>query len=198
MAGVVLWKPEMEIKYGLHVPGQRAHNCACLVLPSGVIGCQEKLALVPLKEGLPAWLDQPWIRAHVLPLFGFDAFLSPGTHLQPLRFTPREGGTISVSAAICYESFLPWLPQYGYSGHCDAIVHLTYDADFASRPEYATREIWACQYRAIETRKWNLICTTWRGSAIIDPAGRLVAQLDSNPGVLRTDRIDGANSRTRD
>jgi apolipoprotein N-acyltransferase len=197
MAGVVLWKREMEIKYGLEVPCLRAYNCACVVPPSGAIACQEKLALVPLKEGLPGWLDQPWIRNHLLPFFGFDAFLSPGTGSQPLDFIRRDGGHVSVAAPICYESYLPWLPHYRCCERADAIIHLTYDGDFANQADYAAREIWACQYRAIETRKWNLVCTSWSGSAIVDPVGRVVARLGSIPGVLRTDRMDGVNRAAR-
>lgn len=197
LAGVVLWKQETEIKYGLPVLNRRAYNCACLVSPSGTTARQEKLALVPLKEGLPEWLEQPWVRNHVLPFFGFSAFLSPGDHLQLLALTRRDGRKASVIVPICYESFLPWLPHYHESGQADAIIHLTYDGDFADRPEYATLEIWACQYRAIETRKWNLVCATWAGSAIIDPAGRVVARLGSCPGVLRTNTIEGVEPLAR-
>jgi apolipoprotein N-acyltransferase len=51
------------------------------------------------------------------------------------------------------------------------------------------RHIRACQYRAIETRKWNFVCSTWTGSAIIDPSGKIVAQLPGKAGVLRSNVV---------
>jgi apolipoprotein N-acyltransferase len=195
LAGVVLWRTGTELKYGLEVPCRRAYNCACLVSRSGATECQEKFALMPFREQLPSWLDHPWVRNEIMPFFGFEPFLTSGTRLRMLEFKRQEGGKAVVVAPICYESYLPWLPHYRGCDSADAIVHLTYDGDFADRPEYAARQTLACQYRAIETRKWTLLCTTWRGSAVIDPCGRVLARLDGAPGVLRTDRIQGTNLR---
>jgi|GEM_PF-6578568 len=80
----------------------------------------------------------------------------------------------------------PWLPQSGDSQAAEAIVHLVYDGQFAENRGVMQRQIRAAQYRAIETRKWDLVCSTWSGSAIIDPAGAVVAQLPATSGVLRT------------
>jgi apolipoprotein N-acyltransferase len=190
LAGVPIQRREIERRYGLDVPCQRTYNCAALVPLSDNIVYQEKLALVPFREQLPSLFDGPWTRNYLLPFFGFEgARWSPGEKLRLMTFRLSNGQLASVVAPICYESYLPWLPHYRETA-ADAIVHLTYDGDFAECPEYAMREIWACQYRAIETRKWTLLCTTWAGSAVIDPTGRVRGQLDAAPGVLRTDRID--------
>ena len=68
-----------------------------------------------------------------------------------------------------------------------AIVHLVYDGYTVEHPGMIQRQVRACQYRAIETRKWNLVCSTWSGTAIIDPSGRIVRQLPARAGVLRSD-----------
>ena len=148
------------------------------------------MELIPLREGLPRWFDQPWVRNRLLSYFGVEAPFSRGKSLQILDFTCRDGSEASVAAPICYESFLPWLPHYRNSERADAIVHLVYDGHFADHPQCVARQEWACRYRAIETRKWNLVCTTWAGSALVNPAGEVVAHLDSSPGVLRTDRLE--------
>jgi apolipoprotein N-acyltransferase len=193
LAGVTLLKQKTEIKYGLEVPCTLQRNCACLITPSGAQFVQEKLALFPFREGLPSWLDEPWIRNSLNRLFGFDPTYSAGSELRPLCFVRRDGLAATVVVAICYESYLPWLPQFRHDRPADAVIHLTYDGDFARHEGYATRQIWACQFRAIETRKWNLLCTWWSGSAIIDPRGRVIRRLGSVEGVLRTDSIGEAD-----
>ncbi len=189
LAGVAIRQEETETKYGLPVLNRRVYNCACLVPSSASMVYQKKLALVPFKECVPQWCDESFVRDHIEPFFGLSASLWPGNELQLLPWNRRDGGMVSVAAPICYESYLPWLPQYRNSELADAIIHLTYDGDFSNYPECATREIWACQYRAIETRKWNLVCTSWAGSAIIDPRGEVLARLGSRPGALRTEKM---------
>jgi apolipoprotein N-acyltransferase len=186
LVGVMLWKVGTELKYGLPVSQRRAYNCAALIQTSGAICVQEKMALLPVREWLPVWLDQPFVRDRLLPMMGFNPVLSPGSEVRLLRFVQTTGQIKSVVVAICYESHLPWLPHYQKSREADAIIHLAYDGDFAASTDYENRQIWACQYRAIETRKWNLLCTYWSGSALINPKGLVVARLGSVPGTLRT------------
>ena len=65
-----------------------------------------------------------------------------------------------------------------------------YDGDFADYPELFERQLLSVRMRAIETRTWNLVCSCWRGTAIIDPRGRIVKQLHAIAGVLRTDQLE--------
>jgi apolipoprotein N-acyltransferase len=198
LAGVVIYRKGTVRKYGLEVPEYHVYNCACLAQAGGELLCQEKLSPIPWKESLPEWLDFGWFRSDVLDRFGLEAPFCRGEHLTILGFKDRLGRKFKVVAPICYESFLPWLPYYRRDAHVDAVVHLCYDGFFAGYPECAALQQWACQYRAIETRKWNLLCTTWSGSAVIDPAGHIRTRLPGVPGVLRTDRIDAMNSQISD
>jgi len=47
----------------------------------------------------------------------------------------------------------------------------------------------AYSLRAIETRKWQLVCSCWAGSTIIDPRGKIIKQLPPEAGILRTDQL---------
>jgi len=214
LVGASTWEKGMTIRYGLDVPEMRRYNCGCLIEKSGSIAWHEKLDLVPFKEGLPAWLDHEWVRRRLFPALGLNQPFSYGRNYRPLTFYTlrgadgevfhkeghaqtgprtgydRQGFRRTIAVAVCYESLLPWLPQYRDGTDVDAIVHLVYDGNTADHPGMMQRHLRACQYRAIETRKWNLVCSTWSGTAIIDPVGRIVQQLPAVAGVLRTDSFN--------
>jgi apolipoprotein N-acyltransferase len=187
LVGVVMNERGTTQRYGLEVVEVRRYNCGCLVSKSGEIFRHEKLDLVPFKEGLPGILDTEWIRNRVLPGLQLNRQLHYGRRYAPLSFTDSDGDQHSIAVSVCYESFLPWLPQYRESANADAIVHILYDGNTAAHPGLIQRQILACQLRAIETRKWNLVCSTWTGTAIIDPTGKIVRQLPPVADVLRTD-----------
>lgn len=191
LVGVPMWKREITERYGLMVNENRHYNCGCLVSgrDPGEIACHEKQALVPFKEGLPGWLNQEWIRGRILPALRLNASFTPGSEFRLLSFRDCEQRERVIAVSVCYESFLPWLPQYRKSLPAEAIIHLVYDGGSVDHPGLLQRQILACRFRAIETRKWNLVCSTWSGSAIIDPTGKVVAQLPAAAGVLRTDPV---------
>ena len=190
LVGVVIRERGTMERYGLKVVDVRRYNCGCLVSRYGNISRHDKLDLVPFKEGLPWLVDNGWVRCRVLPALQLNQPMTPGTTFKPLTFRDRTGSERSIAVSVCYESLLPWLPQYRRSTNIDAIVHLVYDGNTAEHPSMMQRHIRACQFRAIETRKWNLVCSTWAGSVIIDPAGTIVAQLPATAGVLRSDAVD--------
>lgn len=189
LMGVTILEEGTTHRYGLEVVDVRRYNCGCLVFKTGEIARHEKLSLVPLKEGLPWLLDHRWIRDRVLPGLRLHRPLVPGREFRQLSFRDQRGQTRSIAVSVCYESLLPWLPQYHDGTSADAIVHLVYDGCTAGHPGMMQRHIRACQYRAIETRKWNLVCSTWTGTAIIDPSGQIVSQLAATAGALRSDVV---------
>ncbi len=186
LVGVPMWKRETIERYGLKVTEARRYNCGVLVSGPNEMTCHKKQALVPFKEGLPGWLDQGWIRGRILPALQLNASFTPGSEARVLSFRDREQQERVIAVSICYESFLPWLPQYRNSRAAEAIIHLVYDGDSVDHPGLLQRQILACRYRAIETRKWNLVCSTWSGSTVIDPTGKVIAQLPATSGILRT------------
>jgi apolipoprotein N-acyltransferase len=149
----------------------------------------EKLALVPLKEGIPQCVDGLWFRRTVLPQFGCEAPLTAGNKYQTLALTTRQGQTVQVAVCICYESLHSGLPQFSPAHPVDVIVHLLYDGHFASHPEWIERHLMACRSRAIETRTWSLVCSTCAGSAMIDPRGRILGRQPAAERTLRSDSL---------
>ena len=180
--GVINHQVGTEERYGLQVKTARAYNCACLLRVEGSTAWHRKTKLIPLREGIPEWCDNQWFRRVILPKLGVLAPYSSGRDYQPMKIKSLRADTASMAVSICYESMFPWLPQYG--GECDLVIHLVDDSSTIEFPGVMARQISACQYRAIETRKWNLVCSIWSGSAVIAPDGVVVERLAAEPGYL--------------
>jgi apolipoprotein N-acyltransferase len=189
LVGVYLLRNTTSEKYGLTFPEVRRYNCGCMVDKNGQISCYEKRVIVPLREGFPYWFDWQWLKDMVESRSRFSPNIVEGRGFQTFRFTDSHGMLRTVAVAICYESWLPWLPQYHCEEPLDAICHLAYDGDFKDHPEYTQRMLLTIRLRAIETRTWQLVCSHYAGTAVIDPRGRIVKQLPPGPGVLRTDQL---------
>lgn len=190
MFGVTIVDPTNVMKYGLQVPQLNRYNCGCLVSTNADLDCHEKVELVPIREGLPPWLEYDFVRKTFLPFFRLNAPFSRGRQFHLLSFKDDNGHAHNIAAAVCYESWHPWLPQFRKDERVEAIVYVMYDGDFADYPELFERQLLSVRMRAIETRTWNLVCSCWRGTAIIDPRGRIVKQLPAISGVLRSDQLN--------
>jgi apolipoprotein N-acyltransferase len=190
LVGVCLVEQAMTNKYGLNVPEIRRYNCGCLVTLDGQATCHEKLAVMPIREGFPYWFDWQWLRNIIRRNTNVNPNIVEGRNFRTLKFRDQTGKDRTIAVAICYESWFPWLPQYHCKEPLDAICHLAYDGDFKDHPEYTQRMLLTIRLRAIETRTWQLVCTHYSGTAVIDPRGRIVKQLPPGPGVLRTDQLE--------
>jgi apolipoprotein N-acyltransferase len=162
------------------------YNSACLIDTRGTLCRHDKLALVPLHERLPFPLDAPWCRKHIRPLFGLYESYRPGDRFRLVEFDTADGRPVRLAVAICYEMYFPWLPQFRPDSGADAVVHLASESWADGDPNLCQFETWTCQYRAIESRHWQLVCTTEGNSAIIDPSGAVRKLLVSEPGYLST------------
>ena len=187
LVGVPMAKVGSKQQYGLEVQSLSFFNCACLVSSPTQRIYHEKRVLVPIKEYEPDCLQLPWIRKWLPRSLQLTSPFTPGERFQTLRFVDLSGQRRAIAVSVCYESFFPWLPQYNTESSVDAIIHILYDGNSVDHPQLLQHQIDACRFRAIETRKWNLVCSTWAGTAIIDPKGQIVRQLPPVAGVLRTD-----------
>ena len=70
------------------------------------------------------------------------------------------------------------------------MVHITNDSLFRRHTAYFQYEVWMCQYRAIQTRSWQLLCNNWSHSAVIDTKGRVRRILPQGPAVLSTHGVN--------
>jgi apolipoprotein N-acyltransferase len=165
--------------------GRVLFNSACLVDPDGAIQRYDKTILVPFTETLPPLFKNSWFREQVLPTFGLNAPYEPGDGYRLLTFTTKSGRTVRLAVSVCYEMYFPWLPQYRRADEADAVVHLTNEGWAAGHSGLAQLENWVCQYRAIETRRWQLLCTTMGNSAVVDSRGHIRASLRGEPGTVR-------------
>ncbi len=187
LVGVPMIKEVSKQQYGLEVQSPSFFNCGCLVSGRTQRFYHEKQVLVPLKEYEPDFIQLPWIRRWLPQSLQLTSPFTPGGRFQTLPFVDLSGQRRAIAVCVCYESYFPWLPQYNTDSSVDAIVHILYDGNSVDHPQLLQHQIDACRFRAIETRKWNLVCSTWTGTAIIDPTGKIVKQLPPVAGVLRTD-----------
>ena len=186
LVGAPVLQPSTKQQFGLTVQTTIRKNCGCIV-SEGSLDCHEKIALVPLMEGVPEWLDGSFIRSQVLPAADMKAPFTVGKPFQLRRFQDQDGNIRTVAISICYEAHGPFLLQYSDKFRPDAIIHIANDGHFMGHLEFTERQILACRSRAMETRTWNLLCSTMDGSIIVDPRGRVTARLGRGPGVLRSD-----------
>jgi apolipoprotein N-acyltransferase len=141
----------------------RRFNSACLITPEGELGRYDKRTLVP-------WAERIY---------------SAGSDSGALTFVDRSGRPIRLGVSICYEMHFPWLPQFRAAVRPNVFVHLNNESWYGEYPGQQGHGTWACQYRAIETRTWQVVCATWSRSAVIDPRGIVRAILPARPSVLR-------------
>lgn len=193
LAGSILVNQGEENKFGLVMSVSQQRNCACLWNAHSIEGhdllqIHDKQVLFPVMETMPSWLGSEWVREW---LFSGRTVgqLTPGEQYRELILTDSKGSDYRLAVSICYESWLPWLPQYHAREPVDAICHLIYDGDFAGRSDYTETMLKTIRLRAIEIRTWQLVCSYWAGTAIIDPRGHIVAELPPAQNVLRSDRL---------
>jgi len=143
-------------------------NSALLVGADGVIrDAYDKNLLIPLAERLPlaGWL--PSLSAWLPHLQGFRAS----------RETPAlRLGDVRIATPICYEVIVaPFVRRMVLAAHPQLLVTLANDAWFGD-----SQEPWIhlslARLRAVEHRLWLVRATNSGISAVVDPAGRVVAR----------------------
>jgi apolipoprotein N-acyltransferase len=163
------------------------HNSALLVTAFGAHQRYDKQRLLPFAESLPFADALPEL-GRVLPRAGgFTA----GTAAQPLRLGSHE-----LAVFICYEDVIPGIVnRIVRAGDPDLLVNLTNDAWFGD-----TAEPWVhlalAKMRAVEHRRYLVRATNSGVSAVIDPAGRVVAQAPTFTPHTRIERVAWLRGRT--
>lgn len=173
--GVIAMRPALAtpVLFGaltLRTRGARpgVYNSALLTDEHGVVlGRYDKRRLLPWGEAMP-WSDRfPALRA----LAPNASRLRAGSTNAPLQL-----GTVRLSVFICYEDVLPELVRESVrGGRPRLLVNLTNDAWFGD-----TTEPWIhlalAKLRAIETGRTMVRATNSGVSAVLDPAGRVIAR----------------------
>jgi apolipoprotein N-acyltransferase len=142
-------------------------NAAFLVSGGKTIGHYDKIRLVPFGEYVP--LRQMLSFAHAL-VHAVGEF-EFGTKDTPLA------GRFLYGPAICYEVVFPQIPRTQVVHGANVLVTITNDAwyDGTSAPRQHLNQ---ARLRAVETDRYLLRAGTTGISAVVDPAGQLVQQLE--------------------
>lgn len=153
-----------------HSDEGRAWNTLLASTPiGGITSRYDKRVLLPFGEMIPFENQLPWLRKW-LPQSGK---LTAGNSLNHLH---AAGATFLPT--ICYEDTLASGVRqiWQHAGPAHALVNVTNDSWFGDTHEPRTHLALAT-FRAIETRR-SLIRSSVTGiSALVDPAGRIVAQI---------------------
>jgi apolipoprotein N-acyltransferase len=142
-------------------------NAAFLVSGGRTIGHYDKIRLVPFGEYVPLrqMLSFAHALVHAVGQFEF------GTKDTPLV------GRFFYGPAICYEVVFPQIPRTQVVHGANVLVTITNDAwyDGTSAPR---QHLNLARLRAIETDRYLLRAGTTGISAVVDPAGQLVQQME--------------------
>ena len=143
-------------------------NSAVLMDPAGaVLGRFDKIKLLMFGETVPLVETWPWLRDQM-----------PGQLLWSGRdYVGLQLGAVKMLPMICYEDILPGFVRtlWRRAGPADVLVNLTNDSWYGDSHEPLIHLVLA-SFRAIETRRALIRSTNTGISAVVDPAGRIVAR----------------------
>ena len=152
-------------------------NAAFLVSGGSTIGHYDKIRLVPFGEYVP--LRRMLFFAHAL-------VHAVGQFEFGTKDTPLDG-RFRYGPAICYEVVFPQIPRAQVVHGANVLVTITNDAwyDGTSAPRQHLNQ---ARLRAVETDRYLLRAGTTGISALIDPAGQIVQQLEmGKQGIIYAD-----------
>ncbi|MBI4917470.1 MAG: apolipoprotein N-acyltransferase [Acidobacteria bacterium] len=143
------------------------HNTAFLVDAAGTVqGTYDKTYLLAFGEYLPFGDTFPWLYS----LSPHSGRFTPGSRLDALPF-----GSHRIGVLVCYEDVLPgFTRKLVRASEPDLLVNITNDAWFGETTEPEIH-LALSVFRAVEHRRWLVRATNSGISALIDPAGRVVA-----------------------
>lgn len=148
------------------------YNAAAFVQPgTGLLGFYRKTRLFPFTEYVPAWLDGPGLR-RLLPWTG-NWRPGSGARVFPLRLA--DGREVPVLPLICLDDVDTGLAINGARLGAQVILTMSNDSWFSANRQGAQLHQAVAAFRSIETRLPQFRVTTNGYSAVIDPAGSVLA-----------------------
>lgn len=158
---------------------ESAHTNSIVVIDERGRVCKscryDKQTLVPLTEGTPGGSFGTIVRRF---------FPAAGTYQRGAMADAIPVLGRMVGGLVCYEALYPNQVRRLVTEDVELLLNLSNDAWFRGGPA-AEIHFALAKLRAIEHRKFMLRATSTGISAIVDPVGRVVAQLPSNTrGVL--------------
>jgi len=150
-----------------HSLGKIYNACYGVSADGMLVGTYRKLKLVPFGEFVPLrnrfkLLER--IAAH-------EKDLSHGENAEPLHLR-----NISAAVAICFDSLFPWVMRLQVKGGANVLVIITNDEWFWGS-WMAEHHAAVARLRAVEFRLYLIRAANSGVSCIVDPIGRVVAEL---------------------
>lgn len=151
------------------IPGRPpTFNCGVLLDEKGrVLGVAPKVELLLFGETVPFASYIP----EIYKLIPLASVLMPGP--EPTTFEFRDS---RLGMMICYEDILPWFHYRLAQDEPQLLINLTNDAWFGKTVE-AQAHLALAKLRSVEGRVFLLRATSTGVTSIVDPFGRLVAEV---------------------
>jgi apolipoprotein N-acyltransferase len=149
-------------------------NAAFSIADAQPLGRYDKHVLVPFGERWPLIEVAEGAYRWVFGLLGLPLLANTVPGAGP---APRASGAGVLGVGICYESVFPNITAAMARDGAEVLVVITNDAWFA-RGDGARQHLDMGRMRAIETRRWLLRAANDGITAVVDPYGRVVAELD--------------------
>lgn len=151
-------------------------NSVILLSPEGdQLDWHGKVQLVPFAEYMP-FTEYELVRTFFDKLVGFSRGWVPGTRVEPMTVTNKEGREIRFSTPICFEDAFPALNARMHNAGSDMIINLTNDS-WSLTDSAELQHFVISSFRSIELRTTMVRSTNGGYSVVLDPAGRILADL---------------------
>ena len=168
---------------GSRAPGARyGYNSAYLIGGDGaVLGRYDKVNLVPFGEEVPV-VDPDWLTDRIPNIVHLEAGEGPVRFPLPQEEGDPKSATTHLGPVICYEDIIPGYVRRvaALEGGVEFFVNVTIDAWYGDTAE-PWEHLALAQFRSVEHRVPLVRSTSTGVSAVVDAAGRVVAQLPLRP-----------------
>lgn len=155
---------------------QESENAVYLIEPDGTINdTYSKMQLVCFAEYIP-FIEHPIVKKFFNKLVGFSSGWQPGTEYKAFTLTTKEGKRIRFAAPICFEDAFPPLCARLHNQKSDILINLTNDS-WSKTPSAEYQHFAIAFFRAIELRTPLVRATNSGYSAVVDPTGKIIADL---------------------
>ncbi len=149
-------------------------NSAFSLAEGEVVDRYDKVYLVPFGESFPFIQPLKAVYKEVFSWFGLPLLSSrtSGKEVRPLTTPLGE-----VATYICYESVFPHVPRAMVKGGAEVLINISNDAWFG-KGRGAKQHFLMGSMRAIETRRYLLRVGNDGITALVNPVGNVVTELE--------------------
>lgn len=138
-------------------------------------GYYAKMHLVPFAEVVPG-LEFEWVKKLLSDVIGISSGWICGTEINLFEVPLDSGESVKISTPICFEDAFPDICRKLYKAGSEVFVNITNDSwSLTKSAEYQHYVI--SSFRAMEFRTTLLRATNSGYSVVVDPAGKILADM---------------------